>query len=109
MEMKLKQIVLEWKKTEDKDHVIQQMKNLLFKKKDTVQNKKAKQKTLAAYTEMQCEINIGSQVKLKNNYQVGTVLEIRKKRAIVQVGMLPLNVAIEDLVPVKKRENIWPY
>ncbi len=106
MEMKLKQIVLEWKKTEDKDHVIQQMKNLLFKKKDTVQNKKAKQKTLAAYTELQCEINIGSQVKLKNNYQVGTVLEIRKKRAIVQVGMLPLNVAMEDLVPVKKRENI---
>lgn len=105
-ELKLKQIVLEWKKTEDKEQVIQQIKNLLFKKKENLQNKKAAQKTQSAYTEMKGEIQIGTQVKMKKNHQVGTVKEIRNKRAIIQVGILPLNVALEDLVLVKKRENV---
>ena len=34
-ERKLKQIVLEWKKTENKDEVLKQIQNLLFRKKNT--------------------------------------------------------------------------
>jgi DNA mismatch repair protein MutS2 len=45
-------------------------------------------------------------VKLKKNYQVGEVKEIRGKRAIVQVGLLPMNVELSDLVAVKKIEVV---
>ena len=44
-------------------------------------------------------------VKLKKNYQVGEVKEIRGKRAIVQVGQLPINVDLADLVVVEKVVN----
>lgn len=104
MELRLRQIILEWKKTEHKEEVIQQIKNLLFKTKETAQNKKAVKKTLSAYKELEGEIKMGATVKMKKNHQVGKVLELRNKRAIIQVGALPLNVLLEDLVLVQKKE-----
>jgi DNA mismatch repair protein MutS2 len=41
-------------------------------------------------------------VKLKKNYQVGEVLEIKGKRAIVKVGQLPMNIDLVDLMVVEK-------
>ncbi|MDB5192110.1 MAG: mismatch repair protein MutS [Segetibacter sp.] len=101
-ERKLKHIVLEWRKTEDKDELVKQMQNLLFKKKDVATNKVAK-KIEGRYTEVAADIEVGMKVKLKRNYQVGEVKEIRGKRAIVQIGMLPMNVDLADLVAVEER------
>jgi DNA mismatch repair protein MutS2 len=39
---------------------------------------------------------------LKKNYQVGEVKEIRGKRAIVQIGLLPMNVELSDLIVIEK-------
>jgi DNA mismatch repair protein MutS2 len=39
---------------------------------------------------------------LKKNYQVGEVLEIKGKRAIVKVGQLPMNIDLVDLMVVEK-------
>ncbi|MFN7822685.1 MAG: MutS2/Smr-associated SH3 domain-containing protein [Bacteroidota bacterium] len=36
------------------------------------------------------------------NHQVGTVKEVRGKRAIVLIGQLPMNVNLTDLVSVEK-------
>jgi DNA mismatch repair protein MutS2 len=44
-------------------------------------------------------------VKLKKNYQVGEVLEIKGKRAIVKVGQLPMNIDLIDLMVVEKIEE----
>ncbi|NIM35516.1 MAG: DNA mismatch repair protein MutS, partial [Hydrotalea flava] len=55
------------------------------------------------YKEIETNISEGMLVKLKKNYQVGTVKEIRGKRAIVQVGLLPMNIELSDLVPVEKQ------
>jgi DNA mismatch repair protein MutS2 len=41
---------------------------------------------------------------LKKNYQVGEVLEIKGKRAIVKVGQLPMNIDLIDLMVVEKIE-----
>lgn len=102
MERKLKQIVLDWRKSENKSEVIKHLQDLLFKKKeDIVVNKMAK-KLDAKYKELNNQIKVGSLVKLKKNYQVGEVKEIRGKRAIVQIGMLPINVEIIDLIAVEK-------
>ena len=44
----------------------------------------------------------GNLIKLKKNYQVGEVKEIRGKRAIVQIGLLPMSVDLIDLIAVQK-------
>jgi len=54
------------------------------------------------YKELAKPIQIGSMVKMKNNYQVGEVMEIKGKRAIVKIGQLPMNIDFADLVVVEK-------
>jgi DNA mismatch repair protein MutS2 len=51
---------------------------------------------------------VGATVKLKKNYQVGEVLEIKGKRAIVKVGQLPMNIDLVDLLVVEKIETPEP-
>src|ERR1044071_4421360 len=82
MDKKLKQITLEWKKAEDKNEVIKQIQNLLFKKKEHIVNNKLAKKVEGKYTEIKAEVEVGSRVKLRKNFQVGEVKELRGKRAI---------------------------
>lgn len=103
MERKMKQILLEWRKAEDKSEPIMQMHNLLFKKKDQVVTNKLAKKVEGRYQEVSSDIVVGAKVKLKKNYQVGSVKEIRGKRAIVQVGLLPMSVELSDLVVVEEK------
>ncbi|MDB5230581.1 MAG: mismatch repair protein MutS [Chitinophagaceae bacterium] len=103
MERKLKQIVLEWRKTENKEDVMRQLQNLLFRKKEQAVTNKMAKKLESRYNEVAEEISIGAKVKMKKNHQVGEVKEIRGKRAIVQIGMLPMNVDISELVVVKEK------
>ena|ERR1700733_183868 len=102
MERKLKQIVLDWKKSENKNEVVKNLQNLLFKGKEEIVVNKLAKKVDKKYKELDQHIVAGSLVKLRKNYQVGEVKEIRGKRAIVQVGVLPMNVDIKDLIPVEK-------
>ncbi len=105
MERKLKQIVLDWKKAENKNEVVKNLQNLLFKQKETIVVNKLAKKVDLKYKELNEHIVVGSLVKLRKNYQVGEVKEIRGKRAIVQIGILPMNVDIADLVSVEKLED----
>lgn len=105
MERKLQQVVLDWKKAENKNEVVKNLQNLLFKQKETIVVNKLAKKVDLKYKELNQQIIIGSLVKLKKNYQVGEVKEIRGKRAIVQIGALPMNVDLADLVPVQKMEE----
>jgi DNA mismatch repair protein MutS2 len=105
MERKLKQIVLDWKKAENKNEVVKNLQNLLFKQKEAIVVNKLAKKVDKNYKELNDHIVVGSLVKMKKNYQVGEVKEIRGKRAIVQVGILPMNVDLADLVSVEKLEE----
>jgi len=102
MERKLKQIVLDWKKAEDKNTVVKNLQTLLFKSPEKIVVNKLAKKVDTKFKETKANIAIGSLVKLKKNYQVGEVKEIRGKRAIVQIGTLPMNVELADLVVVEK-------
>ena len=104
MERKLKQVVFDYKKTDNKNEVIKNLQNLLFKKDEKVIVSKMAKKVNSKFKELLQEIEIGSLVKLKKNYQVGEVKEIRGKRAIVQIGLLPMSVEMTDLVVVEKIE-----
>ena len=103
IERKLKQIVLEWKKTENKNDVIKQIQEMLFKRKENSIKNKLAQKTESKYRELQEPVVVGSKVKMKKNYQVGEVKEIRGKRALVQIGLLPMNIDLNDLVAVEEK------
>jgi DNA mismatch repair protein MutS2 len=104
MERKMKQIVIEWKRTEDKPKVLKQAEALLFRKKEKQINERFDKKIQDKYQEIVGGVcAIGDLVKIKSNGQVGKLLEIREKRAIVKLGNLPMNVPMSDLVLVKEK------
>ena len=103
MERKLKQMVVEWRKAENKSKVIKEMEGLLFKKDEKKVVSKMQKKIDLKFNEIGGEIKIGDKVKMKKNHQVGEVKEIRGKRAIVQIGLLPMNVEMSDLVVVEEK------
>jgi len=102
MERKLRQIVLDWKKSDNKQEVIKHLHDLLFNKKEQIVVNKLAKKVDNKFKELSLPIEVGCLVKLKKNYQVGEVKEIRGKRAIVQIGVIPMNVELADLVVVEK-------
>ncbi|GAC1486996.1 MAG: DNA mismatch repair protein MutS [Flavisolibacter sp.] len=97
MERKLKQLIIEWRKTEDKSKVIKARASLLLKKNEQ-QAVSKKQKMLdATYVEVKGEIKVGDKVKMKTNLQVGDVLDIRGKKAVVKIGYLPMQINLDEL------------
>jgi DNA mismatch repair protein MutS2 len=103
MERKLRQIILDWRKTEDKNEVIRQMQALLFKQKEKQTNEKVRKKFDSRYEEVGGNAQVGNKVMMKKNHQVGTVKEIRSKKAIVQVGLVPITVDLSDLIVVRDK------
>lgn len=104
MERKLKQLQLEWRKEENKNKVLKQMEALLFKKNEVKAASKMQKKIDDRFSEVGGEIKIGDKVKMKRNHQVGEVMELRGKRAVVKIGLLPMQVEVSDLVVVKEKE-----
>lgn len=105
MERKLKQLLIEWRKEEDKNKVIKQMQALLSKKNEQKTVSKMQKKIDSKFAEVGGDIKIGDKVKMKRNHQVGEVMELRGKRAVVKIGLLPMQVEVADLVVVKERED----
>ncbi|HMR92162.1 MAG TPA: DNA mismatch repair protein MutS, partial [Chitinophagaceae bacterium] len=103
MERKLKQIMLTWRREEDKKKVIKEMEALLFKKNEQKAVSRMQKKLESKFDEVGGEIKTGDKVKMKRNHQVGQVVEIRGKKAVVKIGILPMQVDLADLVVVKEK------
>jgi len=103
MERKLKQIIFDWRKAENKQEVIKQMQALLFNQKEKPVSEKMKKKFDSKYLEVQGDIRVGSSVKMKKSHQTGTVRELRGKKAVVQVGMIPITIDLGDLVLIHEK------
>jgi DNA mismatch repair protein MutS2 len=104
MERKLRQIVIEWKKAEDKNKVVKQIAALLFKKNEQKAVSKKQKQLDSKYEEINGDIKVGDKVKMKRNLQVGEVLELRGKKAVVKIGLLPMQIELSDLSLVKEKE-----
>jgi len=100
MERKLKAMVIEWRKTDNKEEVVKLIHALLFKQKEKQVAEKKDKKVDSKYTETADPIAEGDKVKMKKNRQVGLVKEIRGKKAIVQVGVIPITIDVAELVKV---------
>jgi len=103
MERKLRQMLIEWRKEENKNKVIKQMDALLFKKDEKKVAGKMQKKIDSKFAEIGGEIKVGDKVKMKRNHQVGQVLELRGKKAVVKIGLLPMQVDASDLIVVKEK------
>ncbi len=104
MERRLKAMVIEWRKAEDKDGVVKMIQALLFNQKEKLQQQSHKKKLNEKFIEIDGEVKVGDKVKMKQNRQVGVVKEIKGKKAILQVGIMPMTVLLEDLTIVKDKE-----
>jgi DNA mismatch repair protein MutS2 len=105
MERKIKQIALDWKKSDKKEEVMKNLYNLLFKTNDKIVINRLAKKVDKQYKETKQPIIVGAIVKLKKNYQVGEVIGFKGKRAIVKVGQLPMNIDLDDLMVVERIEE----
>jgi len=107
MERRLKSMVIEWRRAEDKDKVVKMIHALLFNQKEKMQTEKHQKKLNEKFIEIGGENKIGDKVKMKQNRQVGIVKELRGKKAVLQVGVIPITVDLQDLVVVldKPEEN----
>jgi DNA mismatch repair protein MutS2 len=103
MDRKLKSLVAEWKKTDDKNKVIKMIQAALYKQPEKQILKKKQQNIDNKFVEINKPVNIGDKVKMQKNRQVGTVTEIRGKKAIVLIGSMPITVSLDDLVVVAEK------
>ncbi len=104
-ERKFKQIIQDWKKTDNKQEVIKAAESVLFRKKQVVNNAAAAKKADKNYDTIGGKPLIGDLVRNKENHQVGTLTELRDKRAIVKIGNMPFTVNIDEWVVVRKKEK----
>lgn len=107
MERRLKQIVFDWRRAESQDDrsaLMKQLHAMLFKQKEKQVKEKNRKKFDVKYIETNQEIKPGIKVRMNQNNQVGIVKEVRDKKAIVQLGVMPITVDIKNLVAVKDRE-----
>lgn len=100
MERRLKAMVMEWRRAEDKGAVVQMIHALLFNQKEKMQLDKKRKKINEKFEEVGGEIKVGDKVMMSNNRTVGIVREIRGKKAVLQVGAIPITVEMQDLVVV---------
>ncbi|TSA43023.1 MAG: DNA mismatch repair protein MutS [Chitinophagaceae bacterium] len=103
MERRLKAMVIEWRKTEDKEKVVKMIHALLFNQKEKISTEKQQKKFNEKFEEIAGEINIGDKVRMKMNRQVGIVKEIKRKKVLLQVGAMPMTVDLKDLIRVKEK------
>jgi len=103
MERRLKAMVIEWRKAEDKDKVVKTIQALLFNQKEKIVVGKQQKKFDEKFQEVGGEIIVGAKVKMKKNRQVAIVKEIRGKKAVVQLGLMPMTVELSDLVAVVEK------
>jgi DNA mismatch repair protein MutS2 len=102
-ERKFKQIIQDWKKTENKQDVIKAAENVLFRKKQVDTNAGAARKADKNYDTIGGKPQIGDLVRNRENHQVGTLAELRDKRAIVKIGNMPFQVNIDEWVVVRQK------
>ena len=81
------------------------MQALLFRQKEKQVHEKVKKKFDSKYVEVGGSAQVGDKVMMKKNHQVGNVKEVRGKKAVVQVGLMPITVELSDLIVVKDKSE----
>lgn len=108
MERKLKAMVVEFRRAEDKTQAVRMISALLFGQKEKIVTGKKEKEMNARFKEVEGELEKGMLVKLKKSKVIGTVTELRGKKAVVQVGLMPVTVDTKDLALVIDKDKPDP-
>lgn len=103
MERRLKAMVVEWRRAEDKSAVVKTISALLSNQKEKFATERQQKKILEKFEEIGGDVRVGDKVKMKQNRNTGIVKEIKGKKALLQVGIMPMTVALKDLVVIKDK------
>jgi len=106
MERKLRQIVSDWRRTRDTDQrgeIMKRLQALLTVQKERQVTEKVRKKLDARYEETGQAPVPGDKVLMRQNNKVGLLSELRGRKAIVQLGAIPLTVDLKDLVAVREK------
>jgi DNA mismatch repair protein MutS2 len=106
MERKLKQLVFDWRRADSEDDrmgLMKQLHAMLFRQKEKQVAEKVKKKLDSRYREVGGEPREGDLVLMRKNNQVGMLKEIRGKKAIVQLGAMPITIDMSDLLVVEEK------
>ena len=107
MERKLKQIVFDWRRSEsdqDKKQLMKNLQALLFNQKEKQVTEKKKKKLDSRYMETGKPPVPGDWVLMSQNNKVGLLASVRGKKAVVNLGTMPLQVNFDDLVAVIEKQ-----
>lgn len=104
-ERKFKQIIQEWKKSENKTEVIKAAENVLFKRKQVEQNAAAAKKADKKFKVTGHLPQEGDLVRNINNHQIGRITSIEGKKAIVKIGNMPFTVSLDDWLAVEEKRG----
>lgn len=105
MERKFRQIVRDWKTSENKSEVIQAAEKVLFRQDRPRKGKTASRKTDKHYLPSGKPPEAGGWVRNMHSHQIGIVMDIRDKELIIKIGNLPFTVRKEEWIPVIKKET----
>ncbi|MNY01011.1 recombination and DNA strand exchange inhibitor protein [compost metagenome] len=104
MERKFKQIVFDWKRTDNKQEVIESAEKILFKKKHIIQNQAAATKADKNYVITAKEPEPGDLMRNKDNHQIGRLLEVKGKKAILRIGHMPFTITLDEWITVEAKK-----
>ena len=107
MERKLKQIVFDWRRSEsdqDKKQLMKNLQALLFNQKEKQVTEKKKKKLDSRYMETGNPPVPGDLVLMSQNNKIGVLASMRGKKAVVNLGTMPLQVNFDDLVAVVEKQ-----
>lgn len=102
-ERKFKQIIQDWKKTEDKQSVIESAEKILFRRRQIEQNKSVARKADKKYLTIGRKPEVGDLVRHTVNHQVGTITEIDGKTMKVKIGKMIFTTQPEHWITVRER------
>jgi DNA mismatch repair protein MutS2 len=106
MERRLKAMVIEWRKTADKDKVVKMISALLFNQKEKFTAEKQQKKLDEKFDIIGGDVKVGDKVKMKNNRSTGIVKEIKGKKVVLQVGVVPITVDIKDVIVIQDKPEV---
>ncbi len=99
---KLEQMMREWKESKNDKPKLKRIKEEIQKDRIKLSKSIEEHKDVLYFQPSKGELKIGSYVKLRDSNDVGKVVELRKNKAIVELGNFKTNVAVKQLVVVEK-------
>jgi DNA mismatch repair protein MutS2 len=105
LERKLKAMIAEWRKSDDKPKAIKAIQTLLYARQTVPSRQQARDGAGEQPVPLSGELRVGDRVMLKKTGQPALVQQVRGKKAVVLLGSLPMTVLQTDLAQPREREK----